>query len=87
MLGQFGRSLKSLRVQQVNRSDIQRGWHRHTCAAIDEALRKLQSRIAMIETAINMSRLNIQQVCRAIYTSHRDQDAHRHLRRISKLTI
>ena len=68
-------------MDQVHRPDVERRGHDHSRPAGGQSFGELQPGITVIEAAVNMGRLDVEQSFRAVDAGHGHQDAHRHLRR------
>ena len=79
------RSLMGARVHEIERTDVERRRHRHPRLVVTQPSRELEPRVAMVEAAVDMRRLDVEKLLGAVDLGHRAEDAHRHPRRLSSL--
>src|SRR5215831_3888217 len=68
-------------MQQIHGSDIQGGWHANTACVLDETINKIQADPTVIQTAIDVSLRDIQQLFCPDDLCKSDQNVHRERRR------
>jgi hypothetical protein len=67
---------EKLRVDKIERSNIQRGWDNDLTAPRDQALNKVKASLAMVEATINMGAFNVQKAFRTHQFGRSDQYPH-----------
>ena len=72
---------KKLRMDQVDRADVQRRRHAHLSAKPNELFDEIEADLAMIEATVDMRRLGIDEVLRTYRLGEANEQPHGKARR------
>ncbi len=76
-LSNLVRAPKQLRMDEINRSDVERRWNADLSAERDHALDEVEARAPKIEAAINMRRLDVEEALRPDRLGEANEQPHR----------